>query len=293
MAIENVGTRNRFYQRERPDGSKINDIEWTLGEIESKATPLLRSFDGAWPLLKADKVMLATLFAFQHLRTPRWKGDFEIRSDRFLDEYDAENPTLLAPDDLEKYNAHLRGESNRLIMMLRTATTATAVFASMHWALIEVHQPLVATSDHPLFLWQGAESRSPTATEITQIGILECIEIRLPLSPTHAVLMTWSDHPDDEHVRVRGKRDHAANLNAFTVASAERQWFHRPGASTPLASGALQPLSVQVIPGYTAVAAATSRRRKRASDYANSKLGRELGDQEIEVVTVTRPPART
>ena len=61
----------------------------------------------------------------------------------------------------------------------------------------------------------------------------------------------------------------------------------------PLASGALQPLSVQVIPGYAAVAAATSRRRKRASDYANSKLGRELGDQEIEVVTLTRPPART
>jgi hypothetical protein len=143
-----------------------------------------------------------------------------------------------------------------------------------------------------LFLWQGAESCSPSATEITQIGMLECIEIRLPLSPTRAVLMTWSDHPDDEHVRVRGTRDHAANLNAFTVASAERQWFHRPGASTPLASGALQPLSLQVIPGYTAAAATTSRRRKRTSDYAQTKLGRKLGDQEIEVVTVTRP-ART
>jgi hypothetical protein len=292
MAIENVGTRNRFYQRERPDGSKIDDIEWTLSEIESKAAPLLRSFDAAWPLPRDDKVMLATLFAFQHLRTPRWTETFEIRSDRFLKDYDAENPTALSAEEREKFNAHLRGDSNRLIMMLSTATTGTAIFASMHSALIEFDQPLVATSDHPLFLWQGAESCSPSATEITQIGMLECIEIRLPLSPTRAVLMTWSDHPDDEHVRVRGTRDHAANLNAFTVASAERQWFHRPGASTPLASGALQPLSLQVIPGYTAAAATTSRRRKRTSDYAQTKLGRKLGDQEIEVVTVTRP-ART
>jgi Protein of unknown function (DUF4238) len=289
MAVENVGTRRQFYQRERPDGSKINDIEWTLGELESKATPLLRACDEDWPLPKDDKVVLATLFAFQHLRTPRWKNEYESRTDRFLEQYDAANPPSLPPAELEEYNAQLRSNTNRLVMMLSTATTATAVFASMHWCLLEFERPLVATSDHPLVLWHGAESRSPAATDITQIGIFECIEIRLPLSPTHAVLMTWSDHPDDEHVRVRATRDHAANLNAFTVASAERQWFRRPGASTPCASGNLRPLSAQLIPGYTAHAAATSRRRQRASEYANSKVGRDLSDQEIEVVTVSRP----
>lgn len=50
----------------------------------------------------------------------------------------------------------------------------------------------------------------------------------LPLSPKHAVLMTWSDLPDDENVRLSGTQDHAANLDAFTVASADRQWVLSP-----------------------------------------------------------------
>jgi hypothetical protein len=52
--------------------------------------------------------------------------------------------------------------------------------------------------------------------------------------------MTWADNPDDEGSRVRGTRDHAANLDAFTVASADRQWFHRPGKPPPRASGNLR-----------------------------------------------------
>jgi len=172
--------------------------------------------------------------------------------------------------------------------MMSTAVTASAVFASMHWTLVEFDSPLVATSDHPLVLWPGVESRSPTATEITQIGVLECVDIRLPLSPTHAVLMTWSDHPDDEHARVRGSRDHGANLNAFTVASADRQWFHRPGTPPPRASGNLRPLSLELVPGYTPVAAAASGRRARVSKIANERIGRDFRDQEIEIVTVSR-----
>lgn len=288
MPIEKVGTRRRFYRRERPDGSEIDDIEWTLGQIEAASSPLLRSFSEKWPLPQEDKLQLATLFAFQHLRTPRWKDEYEDRTRGFLEEYDREHPSDLSETELAEHNAELTSSTHRLVQMLSTGTTTTGIFASMHWTLIEFQQPLLATSDHPVVLWFGAASRSPKATEITQIGILGCIEIRLPLSPTRAVLMTWSDNPDDEHVRVRGTRDHAANLNAFTVASADRQWFHRPGASPPRASGNLRPLSLELVPGYTEVAAATSRRRARVSKIANGKLGRELTDLEIEVVTVSR-----
>jgi hypothetical protein len=174
--------------------------------------------------------------------------------------------------------------------MLSHGTTGAAVFASMHWTLIEVDRPLIATSDHPLVLWTGAASRSPGVAEITQIGILECIEFRLPLSPTHAVLMTWSNMFDDEHTRVRGTRDHAANLNAFTVASAERQWFHRLGTSPPIATGHLLPLSLELVPGYTAHAAAVSQRRARASEMAESRVGKDFRDQDVEIVMVKRPP---
>jgi hypothetical protein len=117
---------------------------------------------------------------------------------------------------------------------------------------------------------------------------MECIEIRLPLSPKHAVLMTWADKADDVDTRCRGTRAHAGNFNAFTVAAADRQWFHQPGPTPPRASGRLLPLSTHLLTGYTPLAAATSQRRERAAAIVNQKLGRDLTDREIEVVTVSR-----
>jgi Protein of unknown function (DUF4238) len=96
LAVENVGTRSRFYRRERPGGVDINDIEWTLGEIESAAAPVLRGLDGLWPLDREAKLRLAVLFAFQHLRTPRWKEEYENRTRGFVQEFDRNNPSLFS-----------------------------------------------------------------------------------------------------------------------------------------------------------------------------------------------------
>jgi len=148
--------------------------------------------------------------------------DYIERTRRYVDQVARENPSALTEQELEEQYAHLVSDTYRLGKVLSHAITGAAVFASMHWTLVEFARPLIATSDHPLVLWPGGASRSPAAAEITQIGILDCIEIRLPLSPNIAVLMTWSDEPDNEHVRARGTRDHAANLNAFTVRSGQR-----------------------------------------------------------------------
>jgi hypothetical protein len=74
QSVENVGTRRRFYERTRPGSDvRINDIEAMLGEGESRATPLLRSFAEKWPLATVEKIQLAELFGYQLLRGPRWK----------------------------------------------------------------------------------------------------------------------------------------------------------------------------------------------------------------------------
>jgi hypothetical protein len=104
--------------------------------------------------------------------------------------------------------------------------------------------------------------------------------------------MTWADHPDEEEAHVHGRRDHAANFNAFVVANADRQWFHLPGRAPPRASGHLMPLSVQLVRDYGPWQAATSQRRREASRIVNKWIGsRELTDREIEVVTMSRTPA--
>jgi hypothetical protein len=54
------------------------------------------------------------------------------------------------------------------------------------------------------------------------------LEVRVPVSPRLAVLMTWGNRPDDpEPVEISEQQ--AVNLNAFTVAGTDEEWFHLPG----------------------------------------------------------------
>jgi hypothetical protein len=261
-----------------------------LGQGEAAATPLLRSFAQKWPLPTNEKIQLAELFGYQLLRGPRWKAEYEERTRRFLDEYDR-RPSSLPPEKIEEQNAALLSDSYRLVSMFSTALTAATVLGSMHWTLVEFPKPLIATSDHPVVLWPGIDSSAPRAIEVAEIGIMECLEIRLPLSPRHGVLMTWADKADEDDVRVDGTRDHAANFNVFAVASADRHWFHLPGRTPPRASGYLLPLSIQLVRGYSPARAATSKRRQGAAAIVNKWIGkRDLTDREIKVVTMSRTP---
>lgn len=147
---------------------------------------------------------------------------------------------------------------------------------------------MLATSDHPLVIWPGSGPLKPKAVSILGAGVLECIEYRLPLSPTRAVLMTWADKPDDEDARVRGRREHAMNINAFTIANADRQWFTQPGARAPRAAGKIQPLSPTLVRDYTAERATVSERRAQVRAHVKEKTGREISDREIMRVKVER-----
>lgn len=139
------------------------------------------------------------------------------------------------------------------------------VLGSTHWVLVEFTSAPFAISDHPVVPWPLSErSRLPSPTP-PEIGLFETLEIRVPLSPQLAKVMTWLDEPDG-HGPVRGVKDLAANLNAFTVAQAEKQWFHTPSRVPPRATGQLLPVSPQLLPGYGAeTVASTASVRRRSS----------------------------
>jgi hypothetical protein len=218
----------------------------------------------------------------------RWKGEWLEGTHRFLDEY----PDMpgVPPEELQRENESLLGDTSRLIHMLSMTPTMATALVSMHWTLLEFEADGVATSDHPLVVWPGLSARRPEASSLT-VGVLGCGEIRFPLSPRRALLMTWTDTPDDERTRVRATRDHARNLNAFTVANADRQWFHLPDTSPPVGSGSFLPLSAQLLHGYTPEAAARSQRRAATSAEIQPKISRDLSDQEVTIVKVSRDPA--
>jgi hypothetical protein len=67
------------------------------------------------------------------------------------------------------------------------------------------------------------------------LGPLSAFEVRLPIAPDVAILMNWVDRSD----RLGDRLDNAAaaEINAFTVTQADRQWMHQPGGEPEIFSG--------------------------------------------------------
>jgi hypothetical protein len=287
LPVSQVGTRRRFYRRERGDGTPIDDLEWSLGHGEDAATPILREFNERWPLSREDKIKLGELFGYQMIRGPRWREWRRQKTQQIIEEYrrdgtlkvgDTEH--ILTEEQLDVAQAAFLTDTAWATRMLSLGPTLATLIGSMHWTLVEFSSPLIATSDDPVVVWPlGVTSRQPQPQNFD--AGLRAIEIRLPLSPRHIVLMTWADIPDDEQARTRGSRHHAANFNAFTVAQRDRQWFHLPGTNPPLASGQLLPVSLELVKGYSAATASRSKRLATVWDHVQTKLGRGLEDRDI------------
>jgi hypothetical protein len=131
-------------------------------------------------------------------------------------------------------------------------------------------------------------SRQPEPTP-PEIGLFETLEMRVPVSPHLAILMTWLD--DEDRIEpARGVREFAANLNAFTVAQAERQWFHYPARVPPRATGRLLPLSPRLLSGNGPETVEASSRRQSTRTNIRARIGEDdrQQDRNFEIVVVRR-----
>jgi len=87
VSTRGAAVRKSFYSRTRPDGSRIDDVEWSLALLEGVTAPLLRNIGTAWPLDRDTKTKLAELFAYQLIRGPQWKDWHENFTRRFTANY--------------------------------------------------------------------------------------------------------------------------------------------------------------------------------------------------------------
>lgn len=147
--------------------------------------------------------------------------------------------------------------------MLERAPRVASILGHMRWQLLRLPVPLLAYSDHPVVVWPMRAARArPFARP--QSGPLGAIEIRMPLSPDLALLLSWAPTPSPV-AAMRAGRWHAADLNSFTISQADRQWMHRPGDEPPVAADDWPtPMTVAPLPGYGEAQAAGSWRRIRA-----------------------------
>lgn len=133
---------------------------------------------------------------------------------------------------IKRNAAQLGTDTALLTTMQRWIYVTKTVFYAMHWTLVRFARPVLITSDHPIVLWPATEEPQPP-TASAGVGLLNTLEVRYPLTSQLCLLMTWHDEPDAPEI-VPGNREKAQNVNGFTRAQAEDEWFYLPGATPPM-----------------------------------------------------------
>ena len=290
--VRDAGVRGGgHYKRTRPGtGERTDDIETvSIQSIEDDALPILQNLDDLWPLSGDHKVKLAMLFGLQLVRGPRWfewHDEFTTESvDRYraMGEFETTATDHGVPES-KVYQAnleHLLSSTQRLTTMMFLTAKVTSSMGSMSWSRVAFDRPRLITCDHPVVAWPMTDhARRPEPTRPAAIGILNFLEVRVPLNPWEALLMTWRDAPDDPEP-IRASRYHAEILNSFTRAEADKQWFYKPGTRPRFGSGAYSPISAELLDRYTARTALRGELRRRVGEELTAAVGNRSRKAEI------------
>ena len=288
MSTRKAGTRSRYYQRTRPSGEKINDIEASLAYVEDKATAPLSDLIGGKPITVERKGGVAQLLGLQMLRGPAF---FEQREELLAPMLEELRPTDFKPravaaagGDVAAVRRQLTraylDPTQRFMTMLTTGVKMATVLSHMRWQILRFDEPLLAYSDHPMVLWpMDVERTAPFARQ--GLAPLGALEIRVPIAPDAAILMTWVDRSDETHAPLGPLA--AGELNAFTVGQADRQWMHTLGSEPPVPTGVFAPASRLVEASYDRNAALRSARRATAARFIDRVKDRRHVD-DVEVI---------
>jgi len=292
----NVGLQRDLYLRVRPSGEKSDDIERvSLADIEDQAFPILQSVRDRWPLAGEEKVRLARYIGVQLVRGPRWfewHEEFALKS--YRPHFERGDFRALSQEhgvsEEEIFEAHVRSHTEgtqRLLTMLQLGAKAASAIGSMTWCLVSFRSPCLALADHPVVAWPIlAGGRSPQRVQPASVGVVNFLEVRLPVAPDLALLMAWADQPDLP-VPLLGRSHHARNLNAFSMAEAERHWIHRPGVVPRAGPGPWLPLSTELLSPYSVEAAQRSPARVATSQELNARIGDE--SREVRIRFIEQP----
>jgi hypothetical protein len=251
-SVRKVGTRKRPYSRTRPDGSRIDDVEAEISKIENRVE-VIRSARDRFPFCEGDRRVITEFAGAQQVRGPKWARSYNNLAREFTEgiERDGLPSAEDKPRELLVREAELlEAATARLVSMQRWLYGFSALFFAMRWTLIEFARPALITCDHPVVLWDAANRACPP-TDLSGTGVRDLLEVRYPLNATTCLLMTWLDGGDDPEI-VRGSKKLARNINSFTRAAAEDEWFYLPGNKPSFSDerSRLLPLSTQIYGEY-------------------------------------------
>ena len=179
-SIDNAAVRKRFYRRTRGDGTKIDDVEWSMSHIESQLPRIVSGIEDRWPLSDEEKAILAEFLSLQFLRSPAFAAWQRRSAEEEVAKWEAEGRIYLrsgkkaTPEERERAIRLLSEDTFRLTKMLSLIPKAASAFGSMHWSLVRFEQPVLATSDHPVVRWPIAAGSRRPEHEPDILGLMDC-----------------------------------------------------------------------------------------------------------------------
>jgi Protein of unknown function (DUF4238) len=194
VSIDDAAVRRRFYRRTRPDGTAIDDVEWSLAQLEAAVAPILSTVEARWPLGEEAKPKLAEFFAFQALRGPRWRSWHEeftrqaIEGQRRDPHHQLDSGVWIPvkQQQIDELEEQWLSDTERLKTMMDLANKLITIFASMRWDVLVFEENVLVLSDHPVVEWPLSATARLPGTPPRGHGVLNLLEVRIPLSPCSA-----------------------------------------------------------------------------------------------------------
>ena len=288
----NVAVRKNIYAERMDDGCLSNAVEQAMGPSESSAIDIFQEIEAHWPLDRNDRATLAEYLGLQVVRGPAWMHNFEEIRRQSMDR--ARRQSELTSDAWKLVEAELGTDRFRLETMMGQIAKMGSLLGSMHWSLLRFGKPRLLTSDHPVApvpLVVPGDRRIPSA--VPQRGFMNTVEFLFPVTPCHALVLSWRNAPDGEETMVDAPVHMAKSINGSVRAQAQRQWFHSPEMNSAGATdGQWAPLSFELHTDYDLDAVLNSERRRRVNAAIEEMVEANQPTKSMQLITVTRREER-
>jgi hypothetical protein len=225
LSPSQVGVRKKFYAGSpAPDGTRsAAPAERARGAVETKALPLLRNLADRWPVPNAEeRAWVALWLAMTMCASPRQRQQIPGTVARFYAALEREAPLLAALTASQRQE--LTAAEFELDSMFEEVSTVASLLGQMHWTLLRFVWPALISSDHPVstVLWTSDTRRSAGSPSVL---LLDSLEVRVAVSPTTALLLTWADADDRvDAMHAEGHHLRAFNRGAWEQAERHRFW---------------------------------------------------------------------
>jgi uncharacterized protein DUF4238 len=282
IGVPEVAVRKRFYTLKRSDGTSSNEVENSLGILENKVAAAFSAIDGgALPLDPETKAVLAEFIGVQMTRGVRYRemrADHLKQNESWLRERVREFFLKHAPperaSEAEDYASNyelsrLATQESMVRAGIGTGIILTNALVNMCWTIVGFDRTVLLSSDQPAVCWYAPHRAGPWALSMA-------VEIRVPLSPSRALVASWHDKADRSHV-LDGSALAALSMNHYTARQAADWVYWLPG-TTPRRG---QPVHDEPITGPPP---GTSRRR----ELTTALIERLLESRE-QTITVFSP----